>query len=193
MDLASNALTTLEAVKKNLNGTSVDIDDDLIKQKINEVSEFIESYTKRKFGIGTRTEKYAGTGTPFLTLRQFPVISIISITLNGAAVDMAETDLYEDSGMIYRKHGWQNSIERNITIQYEAGYVLPKDATTNTPRTLPYDLEGACIIMVTTRYINRDAEGLQERRAGDFTEKFVHGMPTAVKLVLEKYRRVNGA
>jgi hypothetical protein len=72
MELASNALTTAAAVKNNLNGCLIDINDDLINQKINEVSQFIETYTRRKFNNEIREEKLEGTGSDTLPFRHYP-------------------------------------------------------------------------------------------------------------------------
>lgn len=193
MPYAENALTTVEAVKKNLSGSVIEFDDDLIAQKINEVSGFIEEYCNRKFGKAVRTEKYEGTNTPYLLLKQYPVLRVISVSDNGALISTTEYELYDESGMLWRENGWASSSgRRQFSVEYESGYVLPKNHTTEIPRTLPYDLEGACITLTTIRYLNRDSENLTERRIGDSAEKFINDIPQSIKLMLNKaYKKVN--
>ncbi|HEX2927942.1 MAG TPA: hypothetical protein VHP38_17075 [Ruminiclostridium sp.] len=190
--LKENALTTLETVKRNLSNSELDIDDELLTQKINEVSDFIASYTDRRLEAENYQEKYTGNNGRYLRLKQYPVSSLQSVQINNTDIFLNEIDLYEDTGILYRDKLWPvcGSGRRNIVVNYEAGYILPKDHTEEKPRTLPYDLEGACIVMATIKYQNRDAEGLTERRVGmDFTEKYLNDIPTSIKLILDLYKR----
>lgn len=193
MELASNALTTAETVRNNLNGCLIDIKDDLINQKINEVSQFIETYTGRIFKNGIREEKLTGTGTDALQLKHYPAGEVLSVFIEGNEIDIGELDIENNSengtAVLFRESGWPASDGRNILVKYESGYILPKDQSEEQPRTLPYDLEGACIDLTTMKYLNRDAEGLAERRAGDFAEKYLNDLPASIKLILDLYKK----
>ncbi|WP_313559725.1 hypothetical protein [Ruminiclostridium cellobioparum] len=193
MELASNALTTAAAVKSNLNGCLIDINDDLINQKINEVSQFIETYTGRKFNNEIREEKLAGTGSDTLPLRHYPAGEVLSVLVEGNEIDIRELDTENNNeagtAVLFRELGWPASDRRNILVKYESGYILPRDQSEERPRTLPYDLEGACIDLTTMKYLNRDAEGLAERRSGDFAEKYLNDIPASIKLILDLYKK----
>jgi len=67
-------------------------------------------------------------------------------------------------------------------------YVLPKDDTTGTARTLPYNLESACIELVAIAYQMRGSEHLKQEYIGPLRSFFLEQMPFAVKETLDRYR-----
>ena len=162
MALANNALTTVATVKNFLGIIDSELDDN-IEFLINSSSQTIENICSRKFAKQQYVEKYRANDSQILQLNNFPIITINSLKVNdGEISDYALTDSDKLKGCIV----YDNSIfiskwivssvlttdryrkMRNIEVDYEAGYVLPKDDLNPDPRTLPYDLETLCIQMI---------------------------------------------
>jgi hypothetical protein len=169
MNLADNALTTLDYVKKYLQQTATvgTTKDDLLEFLINSASQTIENMCRRKFKKQALVEKYVGKGTELLYLNNYPVIGNPTYVKIDSVALTLDTDysVYDaEGGVLYRESLWDVSYlsyglsglrvskKQNIEVSYTAGYVLPKDATATIPRTLPYDLELACAIAVAFNY-----------------------------------------
>lgn len=75
MALASNALTTVEAVKTYMGNTS-STDDDLIETLINNVSDQIERWCDRVFVSQTFTEFIDARGTRTIGVQNSPIINV---------------------------------------------------------------------------------------------------------------------
>lgn len=166
MTLPSNALTILDTVKDDLDLAGSTRDARLTRM-IAAASDAIEAYCQRPFGKATVTEKYQPSGTPLLCLNRTPILSITQVKYDGAVID-ADSYEIEDAaaGLLRKKYGvWpaadlavggsasQDGVpgtgRKLIEVTYVGGYVLPKDATNETPRTLPYTIEQACLMTVT--------------------------------------------
>lgn len=199
MDLAANALTTLKRVQSHLNVTDVNEASEL-KWLINVASETIESDCNRSFGIASHTaEAYTGTGKKQLVLLQNPVITDPVVTLDSLTVTDYTID--KASGILTRSTGWANwpsgtffrdpvwEKQSAITVTYDAGYVLPKDDSVATPRTLPFDLEAACVMLVAQMYNQRGSEHLSSEAVGPLKWVYVGEMP-AYRAIVDGYRRI---
>jgi len=169
MGVAANALTALATVKTEL-GISASTDDAYLERLINAASDFIERYCSRQFQRASVTEKVQGYGDSFLRLGRRPIDTAvaITITLDGAAVDSISYEVHDaEAGLLIGKSGWADTTslfegpawdghagsERKLySVTYTGGYVLPGDGGT---RTLPYDLEDACVGLVVSRYRSR--------------------------------------
>ena len=202
MALADNALTTLATVKTEL-GITVTTFDTVLERIINTVSEQIENYTKRKFKQQEHTEKYTGTNTLKLLLNQYPVSEVDEVIYKEESYTDYEIDY--TSGILVSERIWeQTGISKglstrtaypkaDIEVTYTAGYILPKDATEESPRTLPYDLEDACIEAVTANYLSRgqDKSIVSERlMSASYTYDRATGMPVSVIKKLAPYRKI---
>lgn len=169
MTLASNALTTTDFVKKYLQQTAAagTTKDEILESLINAASATIESICRRKFKQQTFIEKYYGKGTQLLYLNNYPIIGNPTyVKINNVALTLnTDYEVYDaDGGVLYRGDLWdvsyqsyglsgmQVSKKQNIEVSYIAGYILPKDATTENVRTLPYDLELACAMTAVFNY-----------------------------------------
>jgi hypothetical protein len=75
MALASNALTTVAAVKTYM-GVSTSTDDDLIETMVNNVSDQIERWCDRTFAVQTYTEYIDARGTRTIAVENPPVESV---------------------------------------------------------------------------------------------------------------------
>lgn len=155
--LASNALTTLEALREYLqSSTSLAKHDDLLRRLINSVSDAIEQECNRTFGAGSVTEAVTGTGRALLAVKKTPVTEITSVTVDDTLVAAADYSIYDaNAGHLYKEGGWSapsDGVKKNISVVYTGGYVLPKDDATLTPRTLPYAVEQACLMWAMFMY-----------------------------------------
>lgn len=159
-----NALTTLADVKALAGISSSDTTQDArLEAIINGVSSQVSTYCARNFKRQTYTgETYSPSNRQLLILRNMPVVSVSSITIDGTAqtqgTDYILAPEYADAGMLYREWGWTGqtinrlnlvsdviSMRRSILITYIAGWHLPGDAgyIAGDPASLPLDLQYA--------------------------------------------------
>ncbi len=211
MALSAHALTTVGTVKSFIGIPASDLTkDSLLESLVNAVSERIEKYCSRHFEKATYTEYHRGHERQRLLLNQYPIVSVTSVELNGSVLASTEYEIEDaDAGILFRETGWPwkgynvglvgepGVSTRNIKVVYVAGYVLPKDATADNPRTLPYDLEQACISFVAHLYGGKEGAGKVSEQQGavrtDY-EKLVLGagllsLPPEVAALCESYRR----
>lgn len=172
--LQKNALTTIEQAKKHLGISEQDTtQDETIEFLINAASSLIERYCNRKFGHTRYQELVTGRGSLKLVLEHFPITELHGLSINhdnvSETVDISTVHIL-NNGMLYRPNGGfpdyrlsgqfmhpnYDQDVHNIFVDYSAGYVLPKDATKDNPRTLPYDLELACLKMISNMKRDKD-------------------------------------
>jgi hypothetical protein len=142
----------------------------------------------------------------YLLVKNKPILQINSITNRGEEVTdfLVNQDDYS-SGMIYRESGWHKSTyivglagdqfgeRRTFLVNYDYGYILPKDATTEISQTLPRSLEAVVIKLVALKHRenSRDSYGLRELKQGRLTLKFSNTMLEDTDFrILEKYKEV---
>ena len=179
-------LTTLSKAKLMM-GIEVEDDsqDDELLSLIVVASTMIEEVCRRVFKLQTHTSKVTGLPGKYIRLPQYPVHAITSIS--GPYGELAGVETL-DSGILYREGGWPRE-NRSITVTYQAGYVLPGDATDNDPATLPETLEYACILMI--KHLQREP-GVQSERVGDISVSYSAAesdMPSAVKALITPHIR----
>lgn len=170
------ALTTLARAKAFL-GISNDAQDDRLIVIINQVTGFIERYTKRSLLRQTYTsEVYDGNGTPLLILKQFPVASVSSLQYRNTD-DRSSDDwttiptsdyFWFADGRIKLAVGSFKEVSQKYRVTYAAGYLIDFD-NENTPasHTLPEELEYACHKLTSAILNTRRAEGLAQESQGD--------------------------
>lgn len=134
-------LTTLDRFKKHL-GVEDDSQDDMYTMYILAASQAIENYCRRSFKRQVYSEVVEGSGSPFLILRNFPVYSGTAFLPDNRVVELKPSE----DGMMFSVDRWPVEI-RSVNVTYEAGYVLPIDATDELPRTLPEAVEVACLFL----------------------------------------------
>lgn len=209
MAVNPNALTTYATVKAEL-GLPDDTKQSIVERLINAASDAIERYCMRKFQQATVTDTLRPSGTQRLVLLQTPVISITSISDDGSTVDSGSYTLENaNAGIVYSDTAWASNDswtpdatapervngtgKRSLSVVYVGGYVLPNDVGT---RTLPYDLEQACIDTVVSLYRRRGERlGIKAESVGDasvtYRDPSAGGiLPDEVLPVLDGYRRL---
>jgi hypothetical protein len=179
MPLAANALTTLEVVKEYLKIDSTQtVDDTRIEKLINACSSAIESYCERKFKEQTYTdEEYDGTCTKYILLKQYPVKSISSVSIDDVLLDVSEYKVKKPNGTLIRVNNVWPTGDINIKVTYSSGFI-----------TIPADLEQACMDFVMSKF-KADVSGFSTT----FTDGFVFradAIPVQVKMLLQPYKKV---
>lgn len=109
---------------------SVDLDE-FIEKQLGYASDHINVYCQRDFEFHEdETEKYSGNGQDTIALRNFPVVDVSSVEVNGSEID---EDAYrieggtsysrENSGVLKRVDGdvWRQGV-LNIVVTYTWGY-----------------------------------------------------------------------
>lgn len=135
-------------------------DDDTIIMYINGASSAIESYIGYSLGNQPYLEMKRGRGGRKLVLDNYPITSLESINVNGSEWDLAPIRIQKEKGMlIHTQQNFPQEITKvstfldphfeetvyNIIVEYQAGYILPKDATPETPSNLPFDIQMICL------------------------------------------------
>ena len=211
IELASNALTTLETVKEMLGIPAEESDpqvDNVLIRLINAASAWVETMIERKLGKNDYRQKCRGTGSQELVLKHYPIVSVQSVTEIGSGKvlppESYDFDEKGDIGVLYREEGWPYrgypgglsgdylAPQRYLLVEYTAGYVLPKDATADSPCTLPADLESLVWEMVEQEYQLRinGAQGLAAFSISDVSWTFDKTQKDSWISTINRYRRI---
>lgn len=159
--MAAGDLTTLANAKLWL-GISVATDDAQIQRLITAASDFIVQYCSRNFAVTAYTQrKYHGNGNQTLVLRNWPIISVELLQIDGVTVPAADYSFFErmiylDKGRVYTRG------LNNITVNYTAGFA-----------TTPPAIEQACIDLVAMKYRERDRIGHASKSINGETVTFI--------------------
>lgn len=209
--LAANALTTLETVKEMMGIPAEESDpqvDNVLIRLINAASAWVETMTERKLGKNDYRQKCRGTGSQELVLKHYPIVSVQSVTEIGSGKvlppESYDFDEKGDIGVLYREEGWPYrgypsglsgdylAPQRYLLVEYTAGYVLPKDATADSPCTLPADLESLVWEMVEQEYQLRinGAQGLAAFSISDVSWTFDKTQKDSWISTINRYRRI---
>ena len=173
MALSTNALTTVAAL--SLDGTVSTTDKE---QAIEVASDMIRSEADRDFIKQTFSETYRGNDTQSLTLKNYPVLSVTSLTIDGEGVTVSDLTILEDEGILEYEDGWfTDTGYHDINVTYSAGFILTPE--TGETRSMPYDLEWACRVLAEKLYEAGYTRGTTDQYA----------MPDSVQAVIDKYRR----
>lgn len=190
--LASNALTTIERVRRSLGFGTDDSKDEFITEAINLASQVIERFCNRKFGRKEHTDFNAEETDEYM-FSQFPVHQILDI--NNKPVTRPTMDVL--SGIFY------GHVPKHATIRYIAGYDLPT-ATDFAYSTypLPPDVQQACLKLVLHLYEDEetvsiaDMSDLKSVDMGDMKVQLqsggpVEAIPDDVLQLIRPYRKMN--
>lgn len=178
-------LTTVERARR----LGIDHGDSATEEELQALiavaSTAIEEYCRRKFGLQRHEGRASGMKGSYLQLPNYPVHEV-SITREPDQ-QVPNVELLEH-GILFSRCGWLGGV-REYTVSYTAGYVLPANATEDTPATLPATLEYACVLMV--KHLQRE-QGVASERVGDISVSYHASeadMPAAVKALLAPHIR----
>jgi hypothetical protein len=164
-----------------------DTDDTLLTRLITAASQFIQSWLNRQIALGDWQETRDGTGGQRLAFANFPVTSVLALSIDGLEIPPAPTDggygpgyVFTPTELALRGHVFTRRAQ-NVIISYTAGYAAT-----------PPDIAQACIELVCRRYRERTRIGEVSRAlGGSETVSFSQqDMSDDVKLLLSQYRVV---
>ncbi len=182
----SRDLTTVSIAREALNLKTVD-DDVFIGRLIRQASHAIDAYCDRVFTRQTYTETL-DVAAPSLrvTLARWPVLSITGVTTLVGTTDSTGYR-FDPSGILIAEAGcWLGK----TVVDYQAGYVTP--TMHQETRSLPYDVERACIELVKHGYQNRlrNPAVIKEELHQVATLTYSEGeLPPFIRGLLAPYRR----
>ena len=216
MALPASALTTLATVLDELNLTSDSggAQDTRLERYIQTASAQIAAYCGRTFERADAiAEAVATFGWTKLLVNRTPIIAVTSVVVDGSTLSASDYSIDDaNTGSLFRATGWPWSAsrfggiaqgpapgqeERATVVTYSGGYVTPQQVVlgTFTPRTLPYDLEDACVQLVTSRY-RAKARDVRERARSYEASGMNYGealFPPEVMVLLQRHVRVVSA
>lgn len=206
MSISTYGLTTLARAKNfmEIGGAG---DDGLIESLINMVSDFIESYCDRRFiQTAYSNEVYDGNGMTELLLKQYPVASASSFTLqrrdtvdnNSSFSTIASQDYFVkyNEGIVAYVNDNFYPYPQHYRISYTAGYAFDNAGAGATLESVGIgDLEFAVWKLVNQAYKNRRVSAnVQSESIGDYSVSFRKQvmMDEELRAILDKYRRPPG-
>lgn len=177
------ALATLADLKRYLSISGGNVDAELTAL-LDACSAMIEREMARQVTRGTRTERRHGNGLNMLQLRDAPIVSVASLTIDGQAIQNADSN----NGVGYLFSGSQLFLTGgpmfcrgtlNVSVTYDAGY-----------ETVPADLAHAVIETAAQAFKEKDWIGYQSKSLGGETVSFLRSaMPDSARRVVATYAR----
>lgn len=176
-------LTTLDNAKAWLNLTSA-VSDEMLQRLITACSTFMQSWMNKTVRLVDYVETRNGIGGTRLLLRNSPVASVASLSIDGQAIAARAAPggygyTFDDiSVMVY---GTCFTIgQQNVTIAYRAGYA-----------SVPADLEQACLDTIGDWFKYRDRIGKTSEAIEGQSISFTNAsLPARAKDVMMQYRSV---
>jgi len=184
--MATGDLCTLDQVKAYLPAMQATTGDDpLLSGLITAISAFMATYCSRVFQSASYQETYSGQHTRRLTLRQFPVTAVGSLSISGLSIPASPDGV--QPGYVWDQYGidligyiFQRG-RGNIAVSYTAGYAQT-----------PADLSQACVELVALHYMERTRIGHKSKGLEREVVTFITAaMPAGVQATLDGYRRVS--
>jgi len=119
-----------------------------------------------------------------------PLANNALTTLNAVKdyLEIPLTDTAQDEFLAGKINGISADIIDYVRFDLAAEYVLPSDGTVDAPRTLPYNIESACIELVVIAYQCKGSEHLKEEIVGPLRSFFVMDWPEHIRQTLDRYR-----
>jgi uncharacterized phiE125 gp8 family phage protein len=184
--VAAGDLTTLEHVKTYLRVEDV-VDDAWLTQLIGSSSAWVKSETGRDILAADYTHTFRGDHEDGVTLPQYPVQSVTSVTVDGVALTK-DVDWEVDGRRVELLTG-RFTRGAKVVIVYRAGYGTVPNAAVPA---IPSDLEQAVILRVALTYYDRDRLGKGSVSLQGESVSFNGGVvKSEIDGTLDKYRRVS--
>lgn len=190
MALNANALTTLVFAKTYLKIPALETSQDsIVEFCINAASQEIESDTNRKLKAQAITEYQHGRNGNIIVLREWPINSITSLSIDQSAlftdpatlIDADDYRISDDLNSIVMINRTLPNGFNNIKIIYNAGYA-----------SVPSDIENACLWLTTYYYMMRQNQdiGRTSKGKGDESVTILQQAPGVVKDAINRYKRM---
>lgn len=192
-------LTTVAQVKDYLVGIGETVPvthDALLDHMIRRQSAAVEQFCRRRFATATVTAEIHTGDVEQKTLypHQWPVTSWTAVSIDGTVITEGTgnanyrqvKNVDTDVVALYRENTW-SSDPFGVSLTYVAGYVLPAIPQV-TPRTLPYDLEGAVVELSAGMYLTRGKVGVTRESFEGLSQDYDR-WPMHILHVLRKFQR----
>lgn len=178
--------TTLQNVKEYL-AIEGEGDDAVLKRLITACTSAMDAITSRNLAAATYTEKLdgqaSGWGKTNLYLKNHPINSVTSVSIDGAAVPAGTgtgPGWYLVDDMVQLVGYAATEGQGNVTVVYNGGY-----------QTIPAELETVCIQLVAMRFRERSRLGVSSENSGTgMSRTYDFGMPAWCEKVLNQYADV---
>jgi hypothetical protein len=180
-------LTTIDRVKRLLSVEAGDTDGArLLADFVTQESARFVGWVARPIIQASYTDTADGDNSTKLTLKNYPVTAIASVTINDVAVPVRPTKLADgwvQSGDAVKLVGFRfDKGTENVEVQYTAGYAS---------NAIPDDIQAAVAEMVAWRYREKDRFGQSSvNQAGAVTSFKLDDAPASVKSTVANYARV---
>jgi hypothetical protein len=184
--MAAGDLTSLQSVRLYLD-IKTDTDDALLSRLITAASVFIVNYLNRNtiLQASYANERHNGHGGQSLTLRNTPIQSVASLTVNGLVVAASPDGVlpgyvFDKSSIAYVGGVFPKGFS-NVVVSYAAGYA-----------SVPYDIEEACVELVALHYREKSRVGKKSDAMpqGGTTTYSEEALSPRGKATLSNYRRM---
>jgi hypothetical protein len=201
--MAAQDLTQLATLKQWLpiaSGTTSD--DSTLSRLITAVSVDFARATRRPDILQANyTEVHQGDGSSRMIVFHWPIISIATLAVAGAAIapssDKIQNGYYLDQDIDPERNwnvylnGYVFADAAPVALTYVAGYVQPGTTPTGSQIALPGDIEQAVLDWCAYRYKERPNVGATQRRTpqGESVQAELLDAPPNVLQVIERYKR----
>ncbi|MEN9885529.1 MAG: hypothetical protein RL758_107 [Pseudomonadota bacterium] len=178
------ALTTLAKLKQYGHVESFE-DDTLLLRMIEAASANIETYCSRTFLSANYTEVRDGNGNRRMSVSNFPMTAVSSVTINDQPIPLRTTALgngYTFDDITVKLSGYRfDEGMNNVVIAYTAGLV-----------DVPQDVDLACCEMVMLRYKTLDRIGVSSKSLAGESITFTNDdFSDSVRRVLDQYKTLH--
>lgn len=167
-----------------------DDQDDFLTSLAARASAKLDTYLGRTIEAAAYTEYYDGDGTGTLLLKERPVNSLTTLTVDGVAVDSEDWHLYAAQGRVVLVDGYDLSGTftkgiANVYAAYNAGYA-----------SVPADLQAVCTELAAlmfqdsaqgANWLGKKSETLP---SGAGTLALMHALCDMSLATLDRYRRI---
>jgi len=174
-------LTTKDAVKEQLCIPSDDDSmDSLLERLIKAATDTIEAECRRAFEKQNYEESYYVDSSKII-LQGYPVEEITEITLDDETLESYE--LKKEDGFIFAPK--REKLKGLLDVKYSAGYVLPG----NGGRSLPFDIENACITLAVEQFNIQGAAGVKMENVDALRIQYSQAdIPPPVRRVIQRHK-----
>lgn len=177
-------LTTVADVKSYLGIQALTTDDALLAKLVTSASAAVEQWCGRTFALTSYTETTNGRGGHCLILKNAPVVSVSSVTVDGVVIPpqpaVNQPGWVLDGNRLQLAGSCFTSGVQNVVVQYTAGYA-----------STPANIAQATIDLVALKYKQHSKVGNASETIGQATVSYTFGrIPSDVQAVLAPHRRV---
>jgi hypothetical protein len=201
--MAAQDLSQLATLKLWLPLASGNTNDDVtLSRLLTGVSmDFMRATKRPDLLMANYTEVHQGDGSSRMIAFHWPIISVTTLTIGGAAIsassDKIQNGYYLDQDIDPERiwnlylNGFVFVDAVPISLAYIAGYLQPGTAPTGTQIALPEDIEQAVLDWCAYRYKERPNVGATQRRSvqGESAQTEMIDAPPNVLQVIERYKR----